>query len=240
MPLSKSESSSISPQTRDIVSQGLWSNNAALVQLLGLCPLLAVSNSVVNAAGLGLATIGVLLGSNGIVSLSRHRLTPAIRLPIFVLIIATFTTCAELLLRAFAIELYQALGIFIPLIVTNCTILGRAESFASKNTLGPSLLDGLMTGLGFAAVLLVLGMLRELAGTGAVFANMDRLLPFAGNWTLQVTSGYKPFLLAILPPGAFLFMGGLIALKNILDKKRTNQSPVKQQPTPGKRVRVTE
>ena len=239
MPLSKSESSSISPQTRDIVSQGLWSNNAALVQLLGLCPLLAVSNSVVNAAGLGLATIGVLLGSNGIVSLSRHRLTPAIRLPIFVLIIATFTTCAELLLRAFAIELYQALGIFIPLIVTNCTILGRAESFASKNALGPSLLDGLMTGLGFAAVLLVLGMLRELAGTGAVFANMDRLLPFAGNWTLQVASGYKPFLLAILPPGAFLFMGGLIALKNILDKKRTNQSPVKQQPTPGKRVRVT-
>jgi len=239
MPLSKSESSSISPQTRDIVSQGLWSNNAALVQLLGLCPLLAVSNSVVNAAGLGLATIGVLLGSNGIVSLSRHWLTPAIRLPIFVLIIATFTTCAELLLRAFAIELYQALGIFIPLIVTNCTILGRAESFASKNTLGPSLLDGLMTGLGFAAVLLVLGMLRELAGTGAVFANMDRLLPFAGNWTLQVASGYKPFLLAILPPGAFLFMGGLIALKNILDKKRTNQSPVKQQPTPGKRVRVT-
>ena len=239
MLLSKSESSSISPQTRDIVSQGLWSNNAALVQLLGLCPLLAVSNSVVNAAGLGLATIGVLLGSNGIVSLSRHRLTPAIRLPIFVLIIATFTTCAELLLRAFAIELYQALGIFIPLIVTNCTILGRAESFASKNALGPSLLDGLMTGLGFAAVLLVLGMLRELAGTGAVFANMDRLLPFAGNWTLQVASGYKPFLLAILPPGAFLFMGGLIALKNILDKKRTNQSPVKQQPTPGKRVRVT-
>jgi len=217
----------------------LWSNNAALVQLLGLCPLLAVSNSVVNAAGLGLATIGVLLGSNGIVSLSRHRLTPAIRLPIFVLIIATFTTCAELLLRAFAIELYQALGIFIPLIVTNCTILGRAESFASKNALGPSLLDGLMTGLGFAAVLLVLGMLRELAGTGAVFANMDRLLPFAGNWTLQVASGYKPFLLAILPPGAFLFMGGLIALKNILDKKRTNHSPVKQQPTPGKRVRVT-
>jgi electron transport complex protein RnfE len=239
MPLSKSKSSSISPQTRDIVSQGLWSNNAALVQLLGLCPLLAVSNSVVNAAGLGLATIGVLLGSNGIVSLSRHRLTPAIRLPIFVLIIATFTTCAELLLRAFAIELYQALGIFIPLIVTNCTILGRAESFASKNALGPSLLDGLMTGLGFAAVLLVLGMLRELAGTGAVFANMDRLLPFAGNWTLQVASGYKPFLLAILPPGAFLFMGGLIALKNILDKKRTDQSPVKQQPTPGKRVRVT-
>lgn len=226
-------------ESREIIRQGLWTNNAALVQLLGLCPLLAVSNSVVNASGLGLATIGVLLGSNGMVSLSRHRLGPAIRLPVFVLIIATFTTCAELLLHAFAIELYQALGIFIPLIVTNCTILGRAESFASKNALVPSLLDGLMTGLGFAGVLLVLGMFRELAGTGAIFANMDRLLPFAGNWTVQLSSSYKPFLLAILPPGAFLFMGGLIALKNIIDRKLASPSPQKPQPTAGKRVRVT-
>ena len=124
-----------SQSVKEITLQGLWGNNAALVQLLGLCPLLAVSNSVVNALGLGLATILVLLGSNGMVSLCRHYLTPAIRLPVFVLIIATFTTCAELLLRAFAIELYQALGIFIPLIVTNCTILGRAESFASKHSM---------------------------------------------------------------------------------------------------------
>jgi len=226
-------------ESREIISQGLWTNNAALVQLLGLCPLLAVSNSVVNAAGLGLATIGVLLGSNGIVSVSRHRLSPAIRLPVFVLIIATFTTCAELLLHAFAIELYQALGIFIPLIVTNCTILGRAESFASKNALGPSLLDGLMTGLGFAGVLLVLGMFRELAGTGALFTNMDRLLPFAGNWTVRLTSSYKPFLLAILPPGAFLFMGGLIALKNIIDRKLDSPAPRQQDSTTSKRVRVT-
>jgi electron transport complex protein RnfE len=225
---------------KDISYQGLWGNNAALVQLLGLCPLLAVSNSAVNALGLGLATIGVLAGSNTLVSLGRHHLIPAIRLPVFVLIIAGFTTCAELLLRAYAIELYQALGIFIPLIVTNCTILGRAESFASRNPVLPSLHDGLMTGLGFAAVLFVLGVLRELVGTGAVFANMDRLLPFAGNWTITVFTTESPFLLAVLPPGAFLFMGLLLALKNILDKKMTAPVQAAEPVLPGsKRVRPT-
>lgn len=220
--------------------QGLWGNNAALVQLLGLCPLLAVSNSAVNALGLGLATIGVLAASNTLVSLCRHLLTPAIRLPVFVLIIATFTTCAELLLHAYAIELYQALGIFIPLIVTNCAILGRAESFASKNPVLPALWDGLMTGLGFAAVLFVLGCLREIAGTGALFANMDRLLPFAAGWRLEWFHTDSPFLLAILPPGAFLFMGGLIALKNVLDKKMQKPEPLTEPVMAGsKRVRVT-
>jgi Na+-translocating ferredoxin:NAD+ oxidoreductase subunit E len=226
--------------TKNISWQGLWGNNAALVQLLGLCPLLAVSNSTVNALGLGLATLLVLIGSNGMVSLCRHQLIPAIRLPVFVLIIASFTTCAELLLRAFALELYQALGIFIPLIVTNCTILGRAESFASKNSLLPSLLDGLMTGLGFALVLLVLGLLRELFGTGLILANMDRLLPFAGDWSLHIFSGYTPFLLAILPPGAFLFMGFLIALKNVVDKRMAKPEVAEEVFVPGsKRVRVT-
>ncbi|MDG2177099.1 MAG: electron transport complex subunit E [Gammaproteobacteria bacterium] len=226
--------------TKNISWQGLWGNNAALVQLLGLCPLLAVSNSTVNALGLGLATLLVLIGSNGMVSLCRHQLIPAIRLPVFVLIIASFTTCAELLLRAFALELYQALGIFIPLIVTNCTILGRAESFASKNSLLPSLLDGLMTGLGFALVLLVLGLLRELFGTGLILANMDRLLPFAGDWSLQIFSGYTPFLLAILPPGAFLFMGFLIALKNVVDKRMAKPEVAEEVLVSGsKRVRVT-
>ena len=225
---------------RDIARLGLWDNNAALVQLLGLCPLLAVSNSAVNALGLGLATLLVLTCSNTLVSLCRSLLIPAIRLPVFVLVIATFTTCAELLLRAFAIELYQALGIFIPLIVTNCTILGRAESFASKNPLLPSLVDGVMTGAGFAAVLLVLGCLREIVGTGAVFANMDRLLPFAGNWQLVLFSNYNPFLLALLPPGAFLFMGGLIALKNVITGNKVQPVSVPQPVMPGsKRVRPT-
>ena len=218
--------------------QGLWYNNAALVQLLGLCPLLAVSNTAVNALGLGLATIFVLVCSSALVSIIRHQLLPAIRLPVFVLIIAGFTTCAELLLRAYSIELYQALGIFIPLIVTNCTILGRAESFASKNPVGLAMLDGLMTGIGFAAALLVLGLLRELAGTGIVFANMSRLLPFAGNEGLVLFANYQPFLLAILPPGAFLFMGLLIALKNILDKKLARQTVMTEDVSAGsKRVR---
>jgi len=225
---------------KDITRQGLWENNAALVQLLGLCPLLAVSNSAVNALGLGLATMLVLTGSNAAVSLIRDFLNPAIRLPVFVLIIASFTTFAELLLRAYAITLYQALGIFIPLIVTNCTILGRAESFASRNALLPSLVDGCMTGLGFAAVLLLLGMARELFGTGTVFANLNQLLPFVDSQGLVLFDNYKPFLLAILPPGAFLFMGLLIALKNILDSRIARPEA---EPGPdisgSKRVRVT-
>ena len=226
---------------KQISLEGLWTNNAALVQLLGLCPLLAVSNSTVNALGLGLATILVLVGSNTLISLGRTFITPTIRLPVFVLIIAGFTTCAELLLQAYAIELYQALGIFIPLIVTNCTILGRAESFASKNPVLPALFDGLVTGVGFALVLLVLGMLRELAGTGAILANMDRLLPINNDWTLIFFTTESPFLLAILPPGAFLFMGLLIALKNLFDRKMavsTNQEPEAVEPG-SKRVRVT-
>lgn len=225
----------------DIARQGLWKNNAALVQLLGLCPLLAVSNSVVNASGLGLATILVLTCSNLCVSLIRNHVKEAIRLPAFVMIIAAFTTCAELLMQAFAYPLYQALGIFIPLIVTNCTILGRADAFASRNSPLPALYDGLMTGLGFTLVLIVLGGLRELIGTGMLFANMQLLLPFAENWTINVVPDYRGFLLAILPPGAFIFLGLLIALKNVIDRQielhqaRSSEAVVRG----SKRVRVT-
>lgn len=229
------------PGIAEISLQGLWRNNPALVQLLGLCPLLAVSNSVVNALGLGLATILVLAGSNLTVSLIRKRVLDAIRLPVFVLIIAAFVTCAELLMQAFAFELYLALGIFIPLIVTNCAILGRADAFASRNTPLPALLDGLMMGLGFAAVLLVLGSLRELIGTGRLFANMHLLLPIESDWTVTVVEDYRGFLLAILPPGAFLFLGLLLALKNLIDarlKARRARMEVKV-PTGGRRVRVT-
>ena len=140
----------------EVTKNGLWTNNPALVQLLGLCPLLAVTGTVVNALGLGLATLMVLLGSNIIVSLIRRHVSDAVRLPVFVIIIATFVTCAELLMKAFTYELYQILGIFIPLIVTNCAILGRAEAFASKNSVGMAALDGLMMGLGFMIALLLL------------------------------------------------------------------------------------
>jgi len=205
---------------KEIVVNGLWKNNPALVQLLGLCPLLAVTGSVVNALGLGLATLLVLTGSNIVVSLVRSQVSDAVRLPAFVMVIATFTTCTELLMKAYTYELYLVLGIFIPLIVTNCAILGRAEAFASRNNVVASALDGIMMGLGFGAVLLVIGAIRELLGSGTLFANMDLLFgPIAANWTLQIFPVDYAFLVAILPPGAFLVAGLLIALKNAIDSR---------------------
>ena len=233
---------SFNSKASSIAAQGLWKNNPALVQLLGLCPLLGVSNSVVNALGLGLATMLVVMGSNVAVSLIRHQVSDAIRLPVFVMIIASFTTCIELLMQAYTYELYRILGIFIPLIVTNCIILGRADAFASKNPIHLSALDGLMMGAGFASVLLILGALRELIGQGTLFANMDLLMgPVAQNWTITVFSDYKQFLFAILPPGAFVFMGFLIALKNIIDKRLEEAKKAKEPltETGSKRVRVT-
>lgn len=227
---------------REITFNGLWKNNPALVQLLGLCPLLAVTGSVVNALGLGLATLLVLTGSNVAVSLIRNAVSDAVRLPAFVMIIAAFTTCTELLMQAFTYELYQILGIFIPLIVTNCSILGRADAFASKNPILPSALDGFMMGLGFLLVLVTIGALREVLGAGTLFDNMHLLLgESARSWTLHVFgSNYKGFLVAVLPPGAFLIAGLLIALKNMLDahlKKRAARNKVVSKGS--KRVRTT-
>ena len=227
----------------ELAADGLWHNNPGLVQLLGLCPLLAVSSSVVNALGLGLATILVLVCSNVSVSLIRNAITPAVRLPAFVMIIASATTCIELLMQAYTYELFLTLGIFIPLIVTNCIILGRADGFAAKNPIIPSAVDGFMMGLGFALVLLALGMLRELVGQGTLFADMHLLLgPIAANWTWVVFPNYKEVLFVILPPGAFLFMGLLIALKNIIDnhiKARQAANQPAALPSGSKRVRFT-
>lgn len=224
----------------DLARKDLWHNNPGLVQLLGLCPLLAVSTSVVNALGLGLATLAVLTGSNLLVSLLRHQLVPAIRLPACVMLIATLTTCAELLMQAWAWEMHQALGIFLPLLVANCLLLGRAEGCASGNSPLAATFDGLLMGSGFLLVLVLVGAIRELLGTGALFANMDQLLPFASDWTLQVLDTETPFLLAILPPGAFLVLGFLLALKNMIETKRTRPAAVPEQVVVGsKRVRVT-
>ena len=209
------------PAAGTIVREGLWNNNPALVQMLGLCPLLAVTTSVVNALGLALATMIVLVGSNTSVSLVRGFVPTAARLPAFVLIIASYTTCVSLLMQAFAYELYLTVALFVQIIVTNCTILGRAESFASRQPLLPSALDGLMMGLGFAAVLVLLGAFRELLGTGMLFAGMEQLFgPAAKGWAITVVSEYRGFLLAVLPPGAFIGMGLLIAAKQYLDQKR--------------------
>ena len=223
-----------------IRNDGLWNNNPALVQLLGLCPLLAVTNTFVNALGLGLATLLVLLGSNLSVSLVRHHVPSSVRLPAFVMIIASFVTCAELLMQAFTYELYQILGIFIPLIVTNCMILGRADAFASKNPPLPALYDGLMVSLGFGGVLVLLGALRELLGQGTLFSGMDLLFgPIAANWQLTFFTDFQ-VLIMLLPPGAFFGTGLLIALKNLIDQKRKarSQPQIIASDQPSRRVRL--
>ena len=207
-------------QNRQIINEGLWRNNTALVQLLGLCPLLAVSGTVINALGLGLATTLVLAGSNVTVSLIRNLVRPELRIPSFVLVIASFVTAVELLMQAFLYDLYLILGIFIPLIVTNCVIIARAESFASKNNVWRALLDGLSMGLGFTAVLLLLGAIREILGHGTLLAQADLMFGDGAQWlTITLIHDYRGFLLAILPPGAFLGLGMLIALKNVIDKR---------------------
>jgi electron transport complex protein RnfE len=196
---------------------------------------------VVNALGLAIATLFVLVTSNLCVSLIRNVVTESIRLPAFVLIIAAAVTGTELLMQAYAYDLYQILGIFLPLITTNCVILGRADAFAAKNPLLPAVADGVMMGLGFGLVLVVLGAVRELLGTGAVLANMDLLLgPMAQDWTLVVAADYTGLLLAILPPGAFIITGLMIAAKNRIDTQiaQANQTGLDIQ-TGNKRVRVT-
>lgn len=223
---------------KELAVQGLWKNNPGLVQLLGLCPLLAVTNTVTNALGLGIATLLVLLGSNLVVSAIRNWVPNEIRIPIFVMIIASFVTAIQLLMNAFTYQLYLALGIFIPLIVTNCAIIGRAEAFASKNPLLPSAIDALMMGLGFAFVLLALGAMRELLGQGTLFDGADALL---GQWAtvlrIEVFSLDHYFLLALLPPGAFIGMGLLIAGKNVIDQRQQQrQQTAKTEIT---RARVT-
>ena len=230
------------PDYKKITVDGLWKNNPALVQVLGLCPLLAVSASVVNSLALGLATTCVLTLSNLAVSLIRNATTDAIRLPTFVMIIAAFTTCIEFLMNAFTYELYLILGIFIPLIVTNCIVLGRADGFASKHGPAKSVWDGLMMGCGFSLVLLALGALRELIGTGALFSNMHLLFgEMALGWKIQIINDYRGFLVAILPPGAFMVLGLLLALKNIIDARIEARAKAKRgEVTAGsKRVRTT-
>ena len=228
---------------REIAVNGLWKNNPGLVQLLGLCPLLGVSNSMVNALGMGIATALVLAASNAAVALIRRQVTDAVRLPVFVMIIAALTTCIELLMQAFTYELYQILGIFIPLITTNCIILGRAEAFAAKNSVAHASFDGLMMGTGFGLVLLALGSVRELLGTGMLLSNMQLLFGAqAASWQIEVFPHYPGFLLAILPPGAFLVLGLLIAGKNHLDARASERAKAAHLPVeaaPSRRVRVT-
>jgi len=205
---------------KKITVDGLWHNNPGLVQLLGLCPLLAVSNTTVNALGLGLATTLVLTGSNTAVSSIRHIVRPELRIPVFVMIIACLVTIIEYLMKAFFYDLFLILGIFLPLITTNCAIIARAEAFAAKNSIAHSAVDGLMMGLGFTGVLVVLGAMREIIGQGTLFADASLMFGESASWlTIKFAENYHGFLLAILPPGAFIGLGLIIACKNFIDAR---------------------
>jgi len=214
-----------SQETRDIIFNSLWRQNPGIVQLLGLCPLLAISNNVVNALSLGLATTLVMAVASGSVSVLRNLIPHAIRIPVFILIIAALVTVVELLIHAYALPLYLVLGVFIPLITTNCIVLARVESFASKQSTAHSLLDGVMMGLGLTLVLVALGAMREILGKGTLFAGLDLAFgPDAKAWVIQVIPDYPGFLLAVLPPGAFIGLGLLIAARNWIEDIRAQQA----------------
>jgi len=229
----------MSNEYKTLTLQGLWKNNPAIVQLLGLCPLLAVTGTFVNGLGLGLATTLVLLGSNITVSLVRNFVPNEVRIPIFVMVIAAFVTVIELLMHAFTYGLYQVLGIFIPLIVTNCAIIGRAEAYASKNSVQYAAFDGLMMGAGFTLILLLLGGIREVLGLGTLFSGAELIF---GEWakglTIVVYQTDANFLLAILPPGAFIGLGLIIAAKNLIDRA-IEQRQAKNNKKVVQRARVT-
>ena len=210
------------PGKQEISQNGLWTNNVALVQLLGLCPLLAVTSTVVNGIGLGIATLITQVLSNTLVSLIRGFVRNEVRLPVFVLIIASIVTIIELTMKAMFYDLYLVLGIFIPLIVTNCAIIGRAEGFASKNPVGIAALDGFMMGLGFLIVLSLLGGMREIIGFGTLFSHADLMFgEQAKVLTIVFNEEYRGFLLAVLPPGAFFGLALLIGAKNIIGARKS-------------------
>jgi electron transport complex protein RnfE len=203
------------------VIDGLWKQNPGVIQLLGLCPTLAVTTTVVNGLSLGLATVIVMIVANASISPIRRFIPDEIRVPIFILVIAASVTIIDLAIHAYAEPLYKALGIFIPLIVTNCIVLARVESFASKNPILPSFYDGLFMGLGLCFVLILLGGMRELLGKGTLFSGLDLIFGQAyKGMSLEFFSNYEGFLLAVLPPGAFLGLALLIALTNWIDQKK--------------------
>ncbi len=213
------------PGFADRFRNGLWYENPGLVQLLGLCPLLAVTSTFVNGLGLGIATLAVLMTSNALVSATRRWIQPQIRIPIYVLIIASLVTCIELVFKAFFPALDRSLGIFIPLIVTNCAIVARAEVFASKNSVASSIVDGFVMGTGFAALLMSIGLFRELVGHGSILSRLDMLT--GGDPIRGLVLADGAWLLAILPPGAFFSLALAIAAKNAIDAR--NRKKIAQQ-----------
>jgi len=221
----------MSQRYASIARDGLWDNNIVFAQALGLCPLLAVTGTASNGLGMGLATSVVMIASGLLIAILRGIITPQVRIPVFILIIAVLVTMVDMFMNAWVHDLHKVLGLFIPLIVTNCAILGRAESFASRNEVLPSAFDGLMMGLGFTLALVVLGATREVLGSGTLFANASLLL---GDWAavleLTLIADYKGFLLIILPPGGFLVLGFILAGKRLLDRRLAAQQQAQLNP----------
>lgn len=209
---------------RTIISDGLWTQNMVFAQMLALCPLLAVTGTATNGLGMGLASTAVLLCANIIVALVRNWISPSVRIPVFIVLIASLVTLVDMSLNAWLHDLYKVLGLFIALIVCNCGILGRAEAFASKRPVAAAAVDGLAMGIGFTLALVVLGAVREILGSGTLFANASLLLGDAFSFMeLTLIADYKGFLLMILPPGGFLALGFLMALQRVWNTRRTRE-----------------
>ncbi|MDO8206602.1 MAG: electron transport complex subunit E [Gallionella sp.] len=203
-----------------ITRDSLWNNNIVFAQTLGLCPTMAVTSTATNGLGMGLATTAVLVASNMLISSIRHAVSEEVRIPVYIVIIATLVTLVDVSINAWAHDLYKVLGLYIALIVANCAVLGRAEAYAAKNPILPSGMDGLMMGLGFTFALTIIGAVREILGTGTLFADAHLLLgPAFSFMELKLIPDYKGFLLMILPPGGFLAVGFLIAGKRIIDRR---------------------
>ncbi len=216
----------LSETYKKIAADGIWHNNIVFSQNLALCPLLAVTGTATNGLGMGLATLVVMIASNGLISVARHLIPNEIRIPIFVLLIAALVTLVDILMNAWAHELYKVLGLFIALIVTNCALLGRAEAFASKQAVKPALWDGLMMGLGFTLVLVALGATREILASGTLFANASVLLGSSFKFLeITVIPDYQGFLLMALPPGGFIMLAFIIVGKRLIDLKLAQRKP---------------
>lgn len=211
---------------RQIFSDGLWNNNVAMGQMLALCPLLAVTTSATNGLGMGLASLAVLTLTNIIISALRSFITPQVRIPALIVLIATVVTLVDMAINAWLHPLYKVLGLFIALIVTNCAIFGRAESFATKNNVRLAAADGLAMGLGFTWVLVAIGGMREILGSGTLFSHASLLLGQHFAWLeMVIIPDFSGILLSILPPGAFIALGLLIAIKRIIDRRLSADKP---------------
>jgi electron transport complex protein RnfE len=207
-------------QYRTIIRDGIWDNNVVFAQMLALCPLIAVTSTATNGLGMGLASLVVLVASNLIISMLRGIISNEVRIPVFVLLIATIVTLVDMGMNAWLHDLHKVLGLFIPLIVTNCAILGRAEAFASQQPVREATLDGLMMGIGFTIALVLLGAFREILGSGTLFADASLLLGQSFSFMeISFASDYRGFLLMILPPGGFIALGFLLVGKRLIDQR---------------------